>query len=115
MPARPACNPLCATWIGSRTPGSVRVTAHRSRDCKVGAYHLRFPAGDDLVHLHFSIGVKVQLKDAIDRNSIPVPLGAVLSWSIELSVVLENTPCRPGRANIALYGVGTMRGPGPQW
>ena len=81
---------------------------------RVYAYHRRFPGGDYLVHLHFSIGVRVQLEDAIDRNSVPVAPGAVLSWSIEVSVVLENPPCRPGRANIALYRVGTMRSPGPQ-
>src|SRR5439155_17212768 len=81
---------------------------------RVYAYHRRVSGGDYLVHLHFSIGIRAQLEDAIDRNGVPVAPGAVLSWSIELSVVLENPPCRPGRANIALDGVGAMRRPGPQ-
>ena len=37
------------------------------------------------------------LQDAIDRHSIPIAFGAVLSGPIKLSVVLENTPRWPGR------------------
>src|SRR5436309_7061505 len=87
------------------------VTRHIER---MHARNVRPAVGDYFVYLQFSIGLWVQLKDAIDRHSIPIALGAVLSRPIKLSVALENTPRWPGRAHIALYRVVTMRSPGSQ-
>src|SRR6266705_3844142 len=81
---------------------------------RVHALHLRTPIGSYSCHLHFFIRFGVQLEDAIDDNSRAIARGAVLSRSIKLTVVLENPPRRSCRANVALYGVGTMGGPGPQ-
>src|SRR5438034_5183328 len=87
------------------------VTRHIER---MHAHNVRLPVGDYFVYLRFSIGLRVQLKDAIDRHSIPIAFGAVLSRPIKLLVVLENPPRWPGRANIALYRVAAMRSPGTQ-
>src|SRR5436190_21064176 len=87
------------------------VTRHIER---MHARNLRFPVGDYFLDLDFSIGLRVQLQDAIDRHSIPIAFGAVLSGPIKLSVALENPPRWPGRAHIALYRVVTMRSPGSQ-
>ena len=87
------------------------VTRHIER---MHARNLRFPVGDYFLDLDFSIGLRVQLQDAIDRHSIPIAFGAVLSGPIKLSVVLENPPRRPGRTNIALYWIAAMRSPGTQ-
>jgi len=81
---------------------------------RVHALHLRTPIGSYFAHLDFFIRFGVQLEDAIDDNSRAVARGAVLSRSIELTVVLEDPSRRPCRANVALYGVGTMGSPGPQ-
>src|SRR5256886_9475368 len=81
---------------------------------RVHALHLRVPIGSYFAHLDFFIRFGVQLEDAIDDNSRAVARGAVLSRSIELTVVLEDPSRRPCRANVALYGVGTMGSPGPQ-
>src|SRR5438309_1696064 len=114
--------PTCEATRQSTGPRSSTTQCRMPASCKYGAdaegggpRRWNVPTRQSVpAHLHFSIRVRVQLEDAIDRNSVPVAPGAVLSWSIELSVVLEDPPCRPGRANIALYGVGTMRSPGPQ-
>src|SRR5947199_3533451 len=81
---------------------------------RVHALHLRPPIGSHFAHLDFFIRFGVQPEDAIDDNSRAIARGAVLRRSIELTVVLEDPSRRPCRANVALYGVGTMGSPGPQ-
>jgi len=49
------------------------------------------PWGDAPRYLDLLIRFRVQLEDAINGDRVPVPLGAVLSRSKELTVALERT------------------------